>query len=92
MSRANRLSGSSSRRVLAMGTPASRTTTCPPRATSPREHVASTSCPARISPPLRLDDDMQGYLAAGGKARGIEVGLLVNELLKKDIELIEAAR
>jgi hypothetical protein len=26
------------------------------------------------------------------KARGVEVGQLVNELLKKDIELIEAAR
>jgi hypothetical protein len=29
---------------------------------------------------------------ARAKARGIEVGQLVNELLKKDIELIEAAR
>lgn len=29
---------------------------------------------------------------ARAKARGIEVAQLVNELLKKDIELIEAAR
>jgi hypothetical protein len=29
---------------------------------------------------------------ARARARGIEVGQLVNELLKKDIELIEAAR
>jgi hypothetical protein len=30
--------------------------------------------------------------ATPAKARGIEVGQLVNELLKKDTELIEAAR
>lgn len=32
------------------------------------------------------------YLSARAKAKGIEVAQLVNELLKKDIELIEAAR
>ncbi|GAB1390789.1 hypothetical protein MASR1M6_29710 [Rubrivivax sp.] len=47
---------------------------------------------ARISLPVYLDADVQDYLAARAKARGIEVGQLVNELLKKDIELIEAAR
>ncbi len=35
---------------------------------------------------------MEAYLAARAKAKGVEVGQLVNELLKKDIELIEAAR
>lgn len=40
----------------------------------------------------RLEAEVQDYLAARAKARGIEVGQLVNELLKKDIELIEAAR
>ena len=35
---------------------------------------------------------MQAYLAERAQARGIEVGQLVNELLKKDIELIEAAK
>jgi transcription antitermination factor NusA-like protein len=39
-----------------------------------------------------LEAEVQDYLAACAKARGIEVGQLVNELLKKDIELIEAAR
>lgn len=47
---------------------------------------------ARISLPVYLEADVQDYLAARAKARGIEVGQLVNELLKKDIELIEAAR
>jgi hypothetical protein len=35
---------------------------------------------------------LTAYLSARAKARGVEVGQLVNELLKKDIELIEAAR
>jgi hypothetical protein len=47
---------------------------------------------ARRNAPVYLDADVQDYLAARAKARGIEVAQLVNELLKKDIELIEAAR
>lgn len=46
----------------------------------------------RTSLPVYLDAEVQDYLAARAKARGIEVDQLVNELLKKDIELIEAAR
>jgi hypothetical protein len=46
----------------------------------------------RMSLPVYLEADVQDYLAARAKARGIEVGQLVNELLKKDIELIEAVR
>lgn len=46
----------------------------------------------RTSLPVYLEADVQNYLAARAKARGIEVDQLVNELLKKDIELIEAAR
>jgi hypothetical protein len=42
--------------------------------------------------PVYLDAEVQAYLSARAKARGVEVGQLVNELLKKDIELIEAAR
>ena len=41
---------------------------------------------------MYLEADVQDYLAERAKARGIEVAQLVNELLKKDIELIEAAR
>ena len=41
---------------------------------------------------MYLDADVQAYLAARAQARGIEVEQLVNELLKKDIELIEAAK
>ncbi|WP_279386438.1 hypothetical protein [Parazoarcus communis] len=41
--------------------------------------------------PVYLDAEVQAYLSAHAKARVVEVGQLVNELLKKDIELIEAA-
>jgi hypothetical protein len=47
---------------------------------------------ARLSLPVYLDADVQDYLSARAKARGIGVDQLVNDLLKKDIELIEAAR
>ena len=47
---------------------------------------------ARLDLPVYLEAEVQAYLADRAKARGIEVAQLVNELLKKDIELIEAAR
>jgi hypothetical protein len=46
---------------------------------------------ARLDVPVYLDSDVQAYLSERAAARGIEIGQLVNELLKKDIELIEAA-
>jgi hypothetical protein len=42
--------------------------------------------------PVYLEAEVEAYLAARAKAKGVEVGQLVNELLKKAIELIEAAR
>lgn len=45
-----------------------------------------------LSLPVYLDADVQAYLAERASARGVDVSQLVNELLKKDIELIEAAR
>jgi hypothetical protein len=47
---------------------------------------------ATVNLPVYLDAEVQAYLAERAKARGVDVGQLVNELLKKDIELIEAAR
>ena len=47
---------------------------------------------ARLNLPVYLEVEVQAYLADRAKARGIEVEQLVNELLKKDIELIEAMR
>jgi hypothetical protein len=42
--------------------------------------------------PVYLDEKVQTYLAARADAKGIDLSELVNDLLKKDIELIEAAR
>jgi hypothetical protein len=42
--------------------------------------------------PVYLEAEVEAYLVARTKAKGVDVGQLVNELLKKDIELIEAAR
>jgi len=42
--------------------------------------------------PVCLEAEVQDYPAERAHARGIDVNQLVNELVKKDIELIEAAR
>ncbi len=42
--------------------------------------------------PVYLDEDVQAYLAKKAEAKGVELSDLVNDLLKKDIELIEAGR
>jgi predicted HicB family RNase H-like nuclease len=47
---------------------------------------------AQLDPPLHLDPEVLSYLAKRAEARGISLNRLVNELLKKDIELIEATR
>jgi hypothetical protein len=47
---------------------------------------------AGLQLPVYLDAEVQAYLSERAKSRGVEVGELVNELLRKDIELIEAAR
>lgn len=46
---------------------------------------------AVLAPPVHLDPKVLAFLTAGAQARGIPLDELVNELLKKDIELIEAA-
>ena len=47
---------------------------------------------AQHVPPVHLDPEILAYLAARAEARGTTLSALVNELLKKDIELIETAR
>jgi hypothetical protein len=46
---------------------------------------------ATLVPPVHLDPDVLAFLTARAQARGISLSELVNALLKKDIELIEAA-
>lgn len=42
--------------------------------------------------PVYLDEEVQNYLGARADAKGVELSELVNRLLRKDIELIEAAK
>jgi hypothetical protein len=46
---------------------------------------------AILTPPVRLDPAVLAFLTARAEARGITLSELVNALLKKNIELIEAA-
>jgi hypothetical protein len=46
---------------------------------------------AVLVPPVHLDPEVLAFLAARAEARGVSLSELVNALLKKDIELIEAA-
>ena len=42
--------------------------------------------------PIYLEEATERYLTDRAQAKGTDVAALVNQLLKKDIELIEAAR
>jgi len=47
---------------------------------------------AKLSLPVYLDDQVQATLSALATAKGVELSTLVNDLLRKDIELIELGR
>ena len=47
---------------------------------------------AQLIPPIHLDPDVLAYLAERARARGVSLSGLVNELLKKDIALIERVK
>ena len=42
--------------------------------------------------PVYLEPEVRRFLSERAKAKGIEVGDLVNDLLKRDIEMLEAAK
>ena len=42
--------------------------------------------------PVYLDEHVESYLAAKASAKGIELSDLVNDMLKRDIEIIEATK
>jgi hypothetical protein len=46
----------------------------------------------QLIPPVHLDPDILSYLSSREEARGKSLSDLVNDLLRKDIELIEAAK
>jgi hypothetical protein len=47
---------------------------------------------AQINLPVYLEPQVQERLAQLARAKGVELSTLINELLKKDIELIEIGR
>jgi len=47
---------------------------------------------AKIHLPLYLDDDVQAKLLSLAAAKGEDYSVFVNDLLKKDIELIQLAQ
>lgn len=42
--------------------------------------------------PVYLDEEVQRYLTAKAESKGIELSDLVNDLLKKEIEIIETVK
>ena len=47
---------------------------------------------AEFNLPVYLDADVFDYLSAKAKAKGTEVNDMVNDLLRKDIDLIEGMK
>jgi hypothetical protein len=41
--------------------------------------------------PVYLDEKLQSYLVARSEAKGVELSDLVNEMLRREIDLIETA-
>jgi len=46
----------------------------------------------KLNLPVYLDDQVQSRLATLANAKGVDFSALVNDLLRKDIELIEMAQ
>ena len=47
---------------------------------------------ARLDLPVYLDEDVHRYLQERARSKGMEVARLVNEMLRQDIERIEAVK
>jgi len=47
---------------------------------------------AKLNLPVYLDDEVRAYFQERAQAKGVEVGRLVNDLLKREIEVIEAVK
>ena len=47
---------------------------------------------ARLSLPVYLDAEVQAYLAAIAKKKGVQLSELANDLLKKEIDIIETVK
>lgn len=47
---------------------------------------------AKVKLPIYLDDEVLRYLTEHAHSKGVELNQLVNEILKKEIELVEELR
>lgn len=47
---------------------------------------------AKMNLPIYLESDVLDYLADRAQAKGVELNVMVNDLLKKDIALIEGVK
>ena len=47
---------------------------------------------AKMNLPVYLDNDVLNYFSAKAKAKGVDLNTMVNDLLKKDIALIEGVK
>ena len=47
---------------------------------------------AQLNLPVYLDDEVRAYLQQQATAKGKELNEIVNEMLKKDIDLVEAVK
>lgn len=47
---------------------------------------------ARLNLPVYLDEDVRAYLTDKAKLKGIDVNNMVNDLLRKDIALVEGIK
>ena len=47
---------------------------------------------AQLNLPVYLDDDVRSYLQHQAAAKGKELNEIVNEMLKKDIDLVEVVK
>ena len=47
---------------------------------------------AQLELPIYLEEDVMKYLSRQASAKGVEVEKLVNEILRRDIALIEAIK
>lgn len=42
--------------------------------------------------PVYLDDEVRSYLLARARSKGVELSEIVNDLLRKDISLVESVK
>lgn len=47
---------------------------------------------ATLNLPVYLDEEVLNYFSEKTKAKGVELSTIINELLKKDIDLIESIK